>query len=182
MSGGIFIGLGANLEGPGGESPFETCQQALTALKAAGIAIKAVSRAYESEPYPPSDQPWYVNAVAEVETDLDPQALLAKLLVVEEGLGRQRSVKNAPRTIDLDLIAFQDLVFPDPAAWEAASKLENPTGFFVPHLRAHQRVFVLKPLADLAPEWRHPVFGENVEGMLKKLPSPGAIRVMETPL
>ncbi|MEE8295016.1 MAG: 2-amino-4-hydroxy-6-hydroxymethyldihydropteridine diphosphokinase [Sphingomonadales bacterium] len=176
MAGQIIIGLGANLPGQNGETPLETCQLALGRLAKAGVMTTAVSPVYESEPYPPSDQPWFLNAVALIETKLLPKDLLAALLEVEEGLGRQRAEKNDPRIIDLDLIDYLGAVLPGPAAWLGATTDPDPTGIFLPHLRAHERVFVLKPLLDLVPVWQHPVIGKSAAELLEGLEMTGKIR------
>ena len=118
----------------------------------------ARSRWYRSAPVPPSDQPWFVNGVAAVETTLDPAALLALLHSVEARFGRVRREKNAARVLDLDLLAYGERVSaPD----------DVPV---LPHPRLHQRAFVLRPLAELAPNWRHPRLGMGVQALLAALP------------
>lgn len=179
MAGKIIIGLGANLPGLKGETPLKNCQLALGRLAGAGVITKAVSPVYESEPHPPSDQPWYLNAVALVETKLIPRDLMAALLRVEVGLGRRRSGKNDPRFIDLDLIDYAGAVLPGPGAWSRATTDPGPQGFFLPHLRAHSRIFVLKPLLDLAPDWVHPVLGKSALELLEGLEMTGKIRPSE---
>src|SRR5258708_38304547 len=104
----ILIGLGANLPSPGFGAPKATLMGALDQLEAAGVHVTARSRWYESEPVPKSDQPWFVNAVVRVETKLDPVRLLALLHRIEKDFGRVRGARNAPRFIDLDLIAYGD--------------------------------------------------------------------------
>ena len=167
----ILVALGANLPGPAG-APLETCRSAVTALLESGLGGLALSAWYETDPVPPSpDAPAYVNAVARFEAAdpasglADPAALLALLLAIERRFGRVRSVADAPRTLDLDLIALGDLVRagPDP---------------LLPHPRAHLRRFVLEPLRDVAPLWRHPVLGLDAEAMLARLP-PGGTRRLE---
>ena len=101
---------------------------------------------WRSAAWPDPNGPEYRNGVAIVEADGPPQAVLAGLLEVESALGRQRSEKNAPRTLDLDLIAYGREVRDDP-------------GLTLPHPRAHQRLFVMGPLAEIAPGWVHPVLG-----------------------
>ena len=110
--GPILIGLGANLPSPEHGPPVATLEAAVAALAARGLAIRARSRWWESAPVPISDQPWYVNGVVEVETALAPEALLALLHEVEAEFGRHRSVPNAPRVLDLDLLAYGRLVRP----------------------------------------------------------------------
>lgn len=122
--------------------------------------MAAVSPWYRSAPVPASDQPWYVNGVVRVETDLDAPALLAVLHRVEAAFGRVRRQVNEARGLDLDLLAYHDDV-----------RDEAPV---LPHPRLHQRAFVLLPLRDLAPGWRHPVTGMNVASLVADLP-PGQV-------
>ena len=160
----ILIGLGANLPSPEHGPPQATLAAALAALAAEGVTTLRRSPWYESAPVPPSGQPWYVNAVAEVETALSPLALLAALLEVEAGFGRVRGARNAARTVDLDLLDYRGLVTgPD----------EPPA---LPHPRLHERAFVLLPLCDLAPGWRHPASGRTVEALIRALGRTGPIR------
>lgn len=119
---------------------------------------------FRSAPVPPSDQPWFVNGVARLSTGLAPQELLAVLHAVEAEYGRVRTVPNASRTLDLDLLAYGEQV------------IEEPGGLTVPHPRLAARSFVLAPLARLAPCWRHPVTGLTAAEMLERLP-PGEQQV-----
>jgi 2-amino-4-hydroxy-6-hydroxymethyldihydropteridine diphosphokinase len=154
----IFIGLGANLPGPDGP-PRATLEAALVALDRAGLRIVRRSRWYESAPVPISDQPWYVNGVVEVETDLEPAALLARLHEIEAAFGRTRTIRNEARPLDLDLLAYGDWV------------LSDEPGPLIPHPRLHERAFVLLPLAELAPDWRHPALGEGIQALIGRLPA-----------
>lgn len=151
----IYIALGANLPHPVHGPARQTLMAALAELNSRGIRSRALSRWYRSAPVPASDQPWYINAVAEVETDLGPDALLIELHAVEEAFGRVRTVANAPRLIDLDLLDYQGEV--------AAG---GPGRATLPHPRMGGRAFVLKPLTDVAPHWRHPVSGASVAALL----------------
>lgn len=144
----ILIGLGANLPNPRFGAPKATLAAALEELDGRGVRVTARSRWYTSAPVPASDQPDYVNAVVAVESALGPEELLAMLLDIEGRFGRRRSVPNAARIIDLDLLAYDDLVRESP---------EFPP--VLPHPRMAGRAFVLRPLCDIAPDWRHPVTG-----------------------
>jgi 2-amino-4-hydroxy-6-hydroxymethyldihydropteridine diphosphokinase len=159
----IFIGIGANLPSPAGP-PRATAEAALEALAAAGIAVRRRSRWYESAPVPPADQPWYVNGVVEVATGLEPAALLAVLHRIEARFGRTRTVANAARPLDLDLLAYDDRI------------LDGEDGVIIPHPRLHQRAFVLLPLAELAPDWRHPRTGRSISALIAALPAESEAR------
>ena len=156
----ILIGLGANLENHVYGPPRATCGAALARLAGTGMVIAARARWYRTAPVPVSDQPWYVNGVARVVTDLGPEALLGRLLEVERAFGRRRGERNAPRTIDLDLLAHGDRVL-------AAA---GPHAARIPHPRMTERAFVLLPLAEVAPDWRHPETGETVHHLIRRLP------------
>src|SRR3546814_12669269 len=110
-----------------------------------------------SDLVPESDQPWFVNGVASLRTDLSPWELLAVLHEVEAEHERVRSVPNASRTLDLDLLAYDDRV------------VDGAGGLMLPHPRLSERAFVLQPLAELAPDWRHPVSGLTAAEMLAEL-------------
>jgi 2-amino-4-hydroxy-6-hydroxymethyldihydropteridine diphosphokinase len=155
----VFVALGANLEHPLYGAPRRALEAALEELGRRGMAVRRVSPWYRTAPVPASDQPWYVNAVAEVVTDLSADALLARLHEVEDAFGRVRTVPNAARLIDLDLLDFHG---------EIASG--GPGRATLPHPRMEGRAFVLKPLADLAPDWRHPRTGISIQDLLAALP------------
>ena len=152
------IGLGANLADPLG-----MMREALLCLsRVEGLTPLAVSPVYLTEPQGgPQDQNWYHNAVALFDCRLDPAELLTILLNVEKELGRQRLVYCGPRVIDLDFLAQGDLV------------VDRPPELIVPHPRMHLRRFVMAPLADLAPDWRHPLIGRTAAELLAKIPSEG---------
>lgn len=158
----IFVGIGGNLPSPSHGSLLATCTAALRFLDARGVIVIRRSRWYTSAPVPPSDQPDYINGVLQVDTTASPEALLRVLHDVERGFGRCRGKRNAVRTLDLDLLAYGSVTKDSSAALE------------VPHPRMHERAFVLRPLADLAPFWRHPRLGLTTMQMLAAIP-PGQI-------
>jgi 2-amino-4-hydroxy-6-hydroxymethyldihydropteridine diphosphokinase len=151
----ILIALGANMPSRAGP-PAETLKAALAALGAAGVNILQVSAFIETAAWPNRADPHFTNAVAAVQTSLQPFALLELLHVIETAYGRVRSQPNAPRTLDLDLLAHGTAIVTEP-------------GLELPHPRMAQRRFVLEPLAQIAPHWRHPVTGLTVVEMLAAL-------------
>ena len=161
----ILVGIGSNLAAPHFGSPRKTASAALAQLPAIGVAVVRCSRWYLSQPVPPSDQPWYVNGVALVETRLGPAALLSALLALEARFGRRRGVANAARTLDLDLLDYDGRRF-------AMERL------LLPHPRLHERRFVLAPLAEIAPDWRHPRLAISASELLRRLPPGQPIRAL----
>jgi 2-amino-4-hydroxy-6-hydroxymethyldihydropteridine diphosphokinase len=159
----ILIGLGANLPTAEHGPPACGLAAALAALPDYGIAVRRVSGFYRSAPVPPSGQPWYLNAVAAVETRLPPRALLAALLALETAFGRVGSVRDAARVLDLDLLDYNGRR----GDWPAEGGLP---ALALPHPRLAGRAFVLLPLAEVAPSWRHPVSGLGVEALIAALP------------
>lgn len=157
----LLVAIGANLPGLDGMAPLDACRKAV-GLLAKEMRLVGLSRWYLTEPVPPSGQPPYVNAAAhlDIAPNADSADILATLMRIEGQCGRVRGVPNAARTLDLDLIAMGTLVrqSPDP---------------IVPHPRAHERAFVLVPLADVAPGWVHPVLGQTVEALLQSLSRAG---------
>lgn len=159
----ILIGIGSNLPAPPAETPLETAAAALGALSRSGIRVVAHSGWYLSEPVPASDQPWFVNGVAIVESRLAPPALLDRLLAIEADFGRLRSAPNAARTLDLDLLDHD-------------SCLCDTATLTLPHPRLHRRRFVLTPLCEIASDWRHPRLNLTAVELLARLPSGQPVR------
>ena len=159
----ILLGMGGNLDSRFG-SPDQTLAACLPVLQARGIKVLVVSSIWKTEPVPISDQPIFSNAVAVVETHLSPHALLSALREIEEDFGRVRTVRDAARIIDLDILTYNDLVFED-------------ADLALPHPRMHNRGFVLYPLQEVAPGWMHPVLEKSVATMIAGLPDKdGALR------
>jgi len=160
----ILIALGSNLPSTAG-GPRETLRAALDAFALQGIAVSAVSPFYETPAWPDPGDPRYVNAVALVATSLTPRELMERLQMIETSLGRERSARNAPRTLDLDVVDYDGRVEKGPP--------------ILPHPRMQSRAFVLLPLFDIAPNWRHPVSGESAAELIAKLPggTEGVVRL-----
>ncbi len=127
--------------------------RALALLSAPDLRVARVSPAYETEPQGVTGRGWFLNLVAEIETDLFPRQLLARCQKVERQLGRRRKGDNSPRSIDIDIVLFGGFVM-------------NDDELTIPHARMHERRFVLEPLADLAPALQHPVLRRSVVEML----------------
>jgi 2-amino-4-hydroxy-6-hydroxymethyldihydropteridine diphosphokinase len=151
----ILIALGANLPSAAGP-PAATLRAALTRLEERGVKIRSLSSFYESPAWPNPSEPVFINAVAAVKTTLQPVELLTLLHGVEMDFGRLRSTPNAARALDLDLLDYDGRVMAD--------------GVTLPHPRLAQRAFVLVPLGEIAPDWRHPVTGQGIAGMVAALP------------
>lgn len=152
----IIIALGANLPSRFG-GPEDTLAAARAEMGRLGIIITKSSGVWLTAPVPASDQPWYRNAVVLVETSLDLPALWQLLKQIEKDFGRVDTVRDAPRVLDLDVIAWHDRVYESPE-------------LVVPHLRMQKRGFVLYPLQEIVPDWIHPVSGQSVAELIAALP------------
>mgnify|MGYP001262602047 CR=1 FL=1 len=157
----ILIGIGANLALRSNHSPLFTCQKALRVIEDSGIAILSKSSWYLSEPVPISVEPWYTNGVISVSTDLQENELLGRLMSIETLFGRSARKRLGPRTLDLDLLAYGEIVC-DEKGWPRLS---------LPHPRLQKRNFVIVPLAEILPSWRHPVSGEMACDLARNLHS-----------
>lgn len=151
----ILIALGANLPSFAGP-PAVTLRRALTRLEERGVGALSVSSFYATPAWPDQSQPAFVNTVASIATTLQPVELLALLHGVETEFGRLRSAPNGPRTLDIDLLDYEGRVLSQ--------------GIVLPHPRMAERSFVVVPLAEIAPDWRHPITGLKAAELLIRLP------------
>lgn len=154
-----WLGIGSNLGDKTGNL------RAAPAALARHGTIAAVSPLYATEPVGPVEQDWFLNACAHLETGLDAAALLAVIERIESDLGRERGIPNGPRTIDIDLLLYDDLIV------ESAE-------LTVPHPRMHLRRFVLEPLAAIAPGLLHPRLGKTIADLLREQPASPAVRLV----
>lgn len=151
-----LVALGSNISGPWGR-PEQAVARALTMLDRDGLKLVAASRLMLTSPFGRPNQPDFVNAVARIETHLPPLALLQKLHAIEKAAGRGRAARWGPRTLDLDIIDYDGLVWP------------RPGRLTLPHPGIGGRIFVLKPIAEFAAKWRHPVNHRTAADMLRML-------------
>jgi 2-amino-4-hydroxy-6-hydroxymethyldihydropteridine diphosphokinase len=156
----VYLSLGSNLGDRQGNLTNATAR-----LAAIG-RVKAQSSFYETQPVDLVDQPWFVNCVVALETELAPWQLMAALLQLEGDMGRRRVNRKGPRTIDIDLLLFGNAVIEEP-------------GLSVPHPAMHQRRFVLEPLAEIAPAAEHPVLHRKVGELRDSLPPGQTVRKIE---
>ena len=157
----IYLSLGSNVGDRG-----QNLLAAIDALPTAGVRVLRASPVYETEPVDYRDQGWFLNQEVEAETALFPMQLLTRTQRIERDLGRVRTLPKGPRTIDLDILFYGTAVV-------RTGRLE------IPHPRIAERRFVLAPLADLAPDLRHPVTGGSVREMLQNAP-PAAVRLLHS--
>lgn len=171
-----LIALGSNLPSSAGDVS-ETLEIALQLLSGESVRIRARSRMFRTPAFPAGSGPDFVNAAIEVETTLSPDELLNRLHEVEATLGRTRNERWEPRVIDLDLLSFGELVLPDEGTLDTWMNLspedqrtKAPDQLVLPHPRMHARAFVLVPLMDIAPDWRHPRLMKTVAELVCMLP------------
>jgi 2-amino-4-hydroxy-6-hydroxymethyldihydropteridine diphosphokinase len=157
----VYLGMGSNV----GDRE-RNLAAALAQLAAPALRVLRISSTYETEPVDYTDQRWFLNLVAEAETELFPMQLLAHIVKIERALGRVRTVSKGPRTLDIDILLYGRAVI-------RSAKLE------IPHPRMGERRFVLAPLAELAPSLRHPVTRETVREMLEAAPAQ-AVRLINS--
>lgn len=168
----ILIGLGANLEFEG-QTPIQNMERVLKLLDSIpSVSVEQVSPWYCTAPVGKVDQPDYFNGVAILTTSLDPLGLMRLLLETERCFGRIRDERWGPRTMDLDLLDFDGRVL---------DLDEDGVTLHLPHPRLHERAFVLYPLMDVAPDWRHPMTGQGAGVLLADIGPDQAVRKVAKP-
>lgn len=182
-----LIAIGGNLptDGLNGEN---LLQSAVERLEEKLDTSARLSRWFRSEAYPPGSGPDFVNGALAVTAPLEPRAILTALHEVEASFGRERDHRWGPRTVDLDLIATDSEIAPDIPTWQRwhdlpldRQRLETPAELILPHPRMQDRAFVLVPLMDIAPDWRHPILGRTVAEMHADLTQEERSKVISLP-
>ena len=151
----ILIGIGSNIDGPWG-TPRDTLAKAIARLDDPPCKIVETSSVLETTPFGNPDQPNFLNAVTRIETEVDPKELLLHLQDIERSAGRRRGEKWGPRTLDLDILDYRGLIRSAPPP-------------VLPHPGIPERAFVLGPIAEIAPAWRHPILKATARELLDRL-------------
>ena len=151
MSHVAYLSLGSNL----GDRA-ANLRESIAQLSSLGEVLK-ISSLYQTEPVDLREQPWFLNCIVELRTDLEAQDLLTRIQVIEASLGRKREISKGPRTIDIDIVLFNSSVI-------------RHAHLGIPHPRMHERRFVLAPLAELAPNMVHPTLKKSIQQLLRELP------------
>ena len=162
MNSTAFIAFGGNLIPDGFDNLEQVMSEAIQDIAKLPVKIIAQSSFFETAPVPISDQPWFVNGVLRIQTDMKPVELLNALHQIEHDFGRVRMVRNEARILDLDLIDYDGMVIDD--------------DLILPHPRMHQRAFVLLPLQDVMADWRHPILNKPIVDLISEMPAGQQIR------
>ena len=157
----VYLSLGSNVGDRGAQ-----LRDALARLSVIGHVV-AVSSVYETEPVEFTQQPWFLNCAVVLETDKTPQELMTAILGIEEEMGRRRAQKKGPRSIDIDILLFGDMII-------------ESQDLTIPHPAMHQRRFVLDPLAEIAPEVLHPLLKKTIREMRDAIPEGQVVRRSES--
>lgn len=186
-TGTALVALGSNLSFEG-YSPAGIVQEGLRALRQLSCGHFRASALYRTPAFPAGSGPDFVNAAAAFSTALDARTLLSALHRIEAAAGRVRAERWAARVLDLDLLGLGAQVLPDRQSychWAGldlqAQRMRAPDGLILPHPRLHERAFVLVPLADVAPDWVHPVLGDSVVALCATLPAAALADVVALP-
>ncbi|MGC2552743.1 MAG: 2-amino-4-hydroxy-6-hydroxymethyldihydropteridine diphosphokinase [Candidatus Sulfotelmatobacter sp.] len=156
-----YLSLGSNIGDREGN-----LREAARRLETLG-RVAAVSSFYETEPVEFTEQPWFLNCAVALETERTPRELMTAILGIEKDMGRQRVQKKGPRVIDIDILLFGDVVL-------------DTAEVTIPHPAMHERRFVLEPLAEIAPEVRHPAFNKTIRELREALPSGAIVRKLKS--
>ncbi len=151
----IYLSIGSNLKSRFGDR-FDNIRKTLNLIEEKKIKINKISNFFESPSYPNSSFPKFINIIIEIEYKKNPEELLKEILFIEKKMERIRSIKNAPRTCDIDIIDFKGQI------------IENSL-IKLPHPRAHERNFVLYPLKDVNKDWKHPIINKKIDLLIKNL-------------
>ncbi|MEM9967003.1 MAG: 2-amino-4-hydroxy-6-hydroxymethyldihydropteridine diphosphokinase [Pseudomonadota bacterium] len=172
----VLLALGGNIPSKAGQ-PIDTVNAALALLPDYGFRVCAISSFYQTPAFPSGSGPEYVNAAARVQTSVSVNDVLERLHLLEAAFDRARAKRWGQRTLDIDLLAYDDLVIPSvetQTAWRLlapdAQLARTPDALILPHPRLQDRGFVLVPLAEIVPDWIHPVLERNARDLRDALP------------